>query len=102
MESRRRIAAVVSVIYYGLCQNQACFRDSSNHEAAGLLPIMDITAAIDRVTLYVQENQATLAITTASLATMGFPAIITTAVFSAAGLTANGPVAGMPSCSTVA
>lgn len=87
----------MSFIYDALCGNQAVLRNLSNREAIELLPIMDATAAIGRVALFVQENPTTLAITTTSLATMSFPGIVTAAAFSAAGLAANGPVAGMPS-----
>lgn len=62
---------------------------------------MNFATAIGRVTHYVQENPATFALTTTSLATMACPTLVTAVVFSAAGLAANGPVAGVPSRSSI-
>jgi hypothetical protein len=57
---------------------------------------MNCTAALDMAVHYVHANPGTIAIATSSAAVVACPALLSVAVFNAAGLTTGGPVAGNP------
>jgi hypothetical protein len=57
---------------------------------------MNITTALTSVAHYAQANPGTVTMATGSVAIMACPALLSVAVFNAAGLGVGGPVAGDP------
>jgi hypothetical protein len=57
---------------------------------------MNSTAALDMAVHYVHANPGTIAVATSSAAVVACPALVSVAVFNAAGLIIGGPVASDP------
>lgn len=57
---------------------------------------MDATIALNTIVHYASANPRVVGMATSSVAMLAFPTIVTSAAFSAVGLTASGPVAGKP------
>ena len=58
------------------------------------MPNMNVTAALNSALRYATANPRTITVATSSVAAIACPALLSAVAFNAAGLTANGPVAG--------